>query len=194
MIVGKDHVSLTVRKEDLIVGEDGVLKSPLAAAIVRPPGRPLQASIIVTGRADAYSERAAPFIQYTFGTGPLRRLVLDVVKLREIVAALKPDEREVSLSLLNRLVQRATELNLERPPRPPVSIPLHAPVRRAPKPAPRPVEPGLAPAVLESGMAVDEHGVEAEAPAEEIEARVASIEAELPTKPRSRGERQRRSG
>lgn len=143
LIAGKDLVSLAVRKEELIVGENGVFRSPLAAAIVRPPELPRCSTLIVAGDADMYRDRDAPFLQNTFGTGPVRSLVLDMAKLRDAMAALTPEARQAALDLLDLLVQRAAELNREHARRPPVPVHPLAPARRlqkilAPAPAPTP--------------------------------------------------------
>ncbi|MGD0634235.1 MAG: hypothetical protein ABSA13_08160 [Beijerinckiaceae bacterium] len=178
LIAGKDLVSLTIRKEELTVGENGVFKSPLAAAIVRPPAPPPPSAIIVAGDAGTYRDRDAPFLQNTFGTGPVRRLVLDVAKLRDAIAALTPEAQDASLMLLDRLVQRAAELNKEQAPRQPVPVHPIAPAPRphkvaAPPPAPE-IEIEIAPidTNFETGFA------EIEAEPSEIEAGASEIELE----------------
>jgi hypothetical protein len=177
LIAGKDLVSLTIRKEELTVGENGVFKSPLAAAIVRPPEHPLPSAIIVAGDADAYRDRDAPFLQNTFGTGSVRRLVLDVAKLRDAIATLTPEAREASLMLLDRLVQRAAELNREQAPRPPVPIHPIAPARRMHKIAAPPPGPEIEIAPIDTDFEAVFAEIEDLAPAVELEAGIEEIEA-----------------
>ena len=178
LIAGKDLVSLTVRKEELTVGESGVFRSPLATAIVRPPEPQRPSSLIVAGDAEVYRDRDAPFLQNTFGTGPVRRLVLDVAKLRDAVTALTAEAREASLNLLGLLVQRAAELNLEQARRPPVPVHPIAPARRlhkilAPAPAPE-AEIAAIDADIETGPS----DVEDLAPTMELAAGIDDIEPE----------------
>jgi len=113
LLVGKDRVAFWVRKEDLIIGPEGVLASPLATAIVRPPPLALRPTIFVQGDSALFRDRDARFIQNTFGSGPIRGLVLDAAKLRDTITTLEPDARQATLALLDRLIARSADLGAE---------------------------------------------------------------------------------
>jgi hypothetical protein len=113
LLVGKDQVALWVRKEELVVGPEGVLASPLAEALVRPPVLALRPTLFVQGDGATFRDRDARFVQSTFGSGPTRGLVLDAAKLRDVIVALEPEPRQAALALLDRLIARSAELGAD---------------------------------------------------------------------------------
>ena len=103
LMAGRNRVVLWTRKSDFRA-MPGILQSAMAAAVVRSRHRP--ARPIMTGQA-ALAEDAVAYLQNTFGTGPERRLVLDLAVLGNTLAALPSvEEQEAALALLRQLAER----------------------------------------------------------------------------------------
>lgn len=111
LLTGRDHVALWVRKDDLLVGPDRIMGSPLAAAIVRPEGGGSRQHVLVPGSAAAAGDA---FIKNSFGSGAERSLILDLAQIRKIIAATSEEARETALMLFEKLVDRSAAIGRER--------------------------------------------------------------------------------